>query len=136
MKKYLIIVAASVVLLLLLGVSTRKESNVSLGLAPSIATAVIDGNISVKKPDLYLKPGKHSVVAKLNGFKERVVSFTVYPKGKATVFVILDPNSSTGFQYLKDNPGQELKREALGGNKYNQDSQAVYKKATLVSLLP
>jgi len=115
---------------------TRKKTNVSLTLAPSIAQAVVDGSINVKQGDFYLVPGQHKLLVKMDGFADRALDFSVKSGQVSDLTIVLIPNSPVGVSWLQNHRDEELRREGLGGEKFDSTTSSAVKNLPLLKDLP
>lgn len=140
MKKRLVVVAglpAGVLLAVwLYAVVVHKTPNVDVITAPDAAMLTIDGQPTSKTKLFYLKPGKHTITASMDGFTSDSQTVQVGNSGVTKVSLLLNPNSTAGYDYLQANPAEELQREAMGGQKFLQQNNAITSRVPLISSLP
>lgn len=115
---------------------TRKKPNLSLVVAPSVAKIVIDGNKTVKQGNLYMLPGHHKLVASMDGFASRSLDFDVVANKLITETIVLVPNSQVGVDWLINHQSEELRREGLGGAKFDSTVSSAVKTLPVIKELP
>ncbi len=123
-----------VVVLGLGGVLSRQgKSQVSVTVAPSIASITIDGK-KVKAASVYLSPGQHTLSGALQNFSTNTQDFSVKSGQETQVSLLLSPTNDAGRKFLKDKPLYQLQREAIVGQE--QAGRAAVAEAPIIKLLP
>lgn len=131
----LLIVLAGVVVLIYI-FSLHKPNNINLILSPAAATAKLDGKSTIKPGEFYAAPGSHTIVANFNGFSSTTVNFTADKTGIKKVYVILEPNSQAGYDWLTSHPEDQKTREGFGGQNFSSQSGDLLKNNPIIQYLP
>lgn len=136
-KKAIFIPVALITGLLLIFVYVTRGpgGTLKLEVAPSTATITLD-NKAVKVGSHSLSPGKHILTARMNGFGTVNKTFTIRDKQSVAIDILLNPNSEAGYTYLRNHPDEQLKREALGGKNFSQQTNQAGSKNPLIYELP
>lgn len=113
----------------------QKKPNLVIEIAPNGALITVDGK-KISKTTLFIAPGKHSLVARLDGFAGNEQTFTTETGKTTNLIVLLDPNTPAGEKYLRENPREQFNREALGGKLSAQLSTATTAKNPILASLP
>lgn len=83
----------------------------------------------------HLKPGKYTIKASKDGFKDD--SVTVYVESsELNIGLTPDPNSEEANKWLRDNPQIQEEREAIGGQMASLRGEYVEKQTPLINSLP
>lgn len=135
--RYKLLILALVILTCLAAFfsATINTSNIQIEVAPITAAISIDGK-PVKPGKHYVEPGEHTVSATLIGFEDASQKVEVNKNKIVSVELLLNPNSQAGLDYLKSHPEDQLRRERLGGKKFDQANVDVSKENPLISSLP
>jgi len=131
-----VIAAAVVILVVVIALSSHKSSNISLIVSPAAATAKLDGERTVQPGEFYVTPGKHTIDASFNGFSQTHVSFTAGSSGIQKVYVILQPSSQAGYDYLTNHPGDQKTREGYGGQHFSAQANDLATNNPIIKYLP
>jgi len=115
---------------------TRQKPNINLVVSPTVASAQLETGKKIAYGKTYVTVGPHTLTASFSGFATKKVTFTAKNNGIQTVTVILIPNSTEGYTWLKNHPDEASKREALGGSQFYSDSAQRIKNNPIIKLLP
>jgi len=127
-----------VVTVLMLGLQTRdKTATIEIqSIVPNDATVTIDGNKVDSNSKNGVTPGKHTVVAKRNGFDDKTQEVEAKQGETATVRLLMNPNSQVGYDWLRNHPDLAPQFEGAIGDEFNQDSQNATAENPLIAYLP
>lgn len=136
-KKLLIPILLAVIGIVIVAVSlSHKTSNATLIMSPAAATAKLDNKTTIKPGAFYAKPGKHTITAVFNGFSDATVTFTAGQSGIKKVYVILQPNSQAGYDWLTNHPEDQKTREGYGGQNFSSNSSSLIENNPIIAYLP
>lgn len=135
MKKRYIIGISLAIIGLAIFILTRPKDNLVINVAPSSAEVIIDGK-PYSSGGKRLEPGKYTITAKKDGFTSPSKTVTVSDDKLIEVDLLLNPVTAEAYGYLRDNPDEQLEREALGGKLVDIRSDEASKKTPLINELP
>lgn len=114
--------------------SRGGETKVRLVVVPNDSTVSVNNKV-VKSRTLYLGQGEYTFSAKKDGWNTDTQSVRV-GKEAVQVGLIPDPASEQAQQFLKDNPGVQLQREAIGGLRANAKGEELRGNNPIINSLP
>ncbi len=115
---------------------TRPQANTEVRLVPNDAVLILDEKTEVKEGTLYVPAGEHRIKASRDGFKTVEQTFTTSETSAVKVVFSLVPNSDVGTAYLKEHPDEQIEREEISGEKYNQGVSNLIRNYPIVGILP
>ena len=116
--------------------SLRPSPNLMLSVGPAPATVILDGQKHLSTADYHLSTGQHSVKASMNGFVTLTRQFTITKGKTTTIILVLQPNSQTGYDYLKAHPSDEVRWEGLATKNYGIASDNITNNNPIIKSLP
>ncbi|HET8709252.1 MAG TPA: hypothetical protein VFL85_03135 [Candidatus Saccharimonadales bacterium] len=84
----------------------------------------------------YIKPGTHTITASRQYFNDDVQQIDTTSLHGDTVYLLPSPKQPDGFNWLKDHPDVQQRREVVGGIIEQRNQQALIKKYPVVQQLP
>ena len=102
---------------------------------PTVATIMVDEK-EVKSDTYRVKPGEHTIVAKMDRFETQEKKVVIEEGGEGTVYFILESNDpSTANWYLEHEDDERLK-EGIMGKMYNDAMDEMLEKYPATEFLP
>jgi hypothetical protein len=133
-----ILALALIVFIFILGLQSKdKTATITIqSVVPNDPTITIDGQKVKANGDTAVTPGKHTLVAKRNGFADKTQEVEAKNGQPATVRLIMTPNSQVGYDWLREHPDQAVEWEGQVGQQFDQNSRNTTNRNPLISYLP
>ncbi len=125
-----------VIMAIILTVFKQKSASLKLSYFPNDATVYADGDSQGSAKSLSLSAGPHSIIIKRSGFADSINQVDLKAGQTKALSAALLPNSPEGFAWLQQHPDQQLQREAIGGQAFDQNSGNAAEKYPLITKLP
>lgn len=103
---------------------------------PTDAKVTIDGNGVGSKSKNDVTPGKHTMVAKRDGFEDKTQEIEVKQSETKIIRLLMTPNSEVGYDWLRSHPDLAVEYESIVGQEYNKAAQKATAANPLISYLP
>lgn len=114
--------------------SRSGEAKVTFKILPDASELFIN-NKKVNGRNTYLAPGKYTVSARAQGYKDDTTEITIGDESKQ-VILLPQPESQEILAFLEKNPQIQAQREALGGQKNDAIGQKITENNPLLAKLP
>lgn len=138
-KQIVILVTALIAVLfiwnLALFLSRQGLDKVVVKAIPSDATITLD-NRSVSAGTIYVSPGNHILTASRQYFSPVTKKFDSKKQQNNTVYLLLDPQSQAGIDWLNRHPEEQRLRETILADQLAQQQQNLRQKFPVLDKLP
>ena len=127
-----------IIVVFVLGLQSRdKTANIEIQSAvPNDAKVTIDGNGVGSNSKNGVTPGKHTVVAKRDGFEDKTQEVEVKQGETKVIRLLMKPNSQVGYEWMRAHPDLAVEYEAMVGQQFAQQSQKTTDANPLIANLP
>ena len=127
-----------VVIVFILGLQSRdKTASIEIQSAvPNDAKVTIDGGGVGSNSKNGVTPGKHTVVAKRDGFEDKTQEVEVKQGETKIIRLLMTPNSQVGYEWMRAHPDLAVEYEAMVGQQFGVQSQKTVDANPLIQNLP
>lgn len=127
-----------VILVFVLGLQSRdKTSTIEIQSAvPNDAKVTIDGNNVGSNSKNAVTPGKHTVVAKRDGFEDKTAEVDVKQGETKIIRLLMKPINQTGYDWMRAHPDLAVEYEAMVGQQFATQSAKTVDANPLIANLP
>lgn len=113
----------------------RPADNLQVNVAPSPAHVVLDGQKTISTGNYHISIGSHTLRATMDGFAPLTRTFTTSSK-LTTIYLVLQPNSTTGYAYFKAHPDEERRWEGMSTQNFSTINQQIVNNNPIIKILP
>lgn len=112
LKVFIVIILLIISTTLLTLLPRMGKNEIVINVLPENSEIFID-NKKIESRTVYLKNGWYMIRAKKSGFRDDVLKINI--KKNMIINLLPEPNSKQAYQWVKDNPAIQQKREEMGG---------------------
>lgn len=133
-----VLALALVVWVFILGLQSRdKTATIEIQSAvPNDAKVTIDGSSVGSNSKNGVTPGKHTVVAKRNGFEDKTQEVEVKQGETKIIRLLMTPNSQVGYDWMRAHPDLAVEYEAMVGREFDEQATKTADANPLIPYLP
>jgi hypothetical protein len=113
-----------------------RLGKVIINVAPGDSTVKLNSSKVIGPGAIYLKPGRYTVTASRNGFRDDTEAVTAEKGKTATIYLVPEPMTQAAFQYLQNNPSAQTEREGLASQKVAATQALLQSKYPIIKYLP
>ena len=127
-----------IILVFVLGLQSRdKTASIEIQSAvPNDAKVTIDGGGVGSNSKNGVKPGKHTVLAKRDGFEDKSQEVDVKEGETKIIRLLMTPNSQVGYEWMRAHPDLAVEYEAMVGKEFGEQSTKTVDANPLIANLP
>ncbi|HKX23914.1 MAG TPA: PEGA domain-containing protein [Candidatus Saccharimonadales bacterium] len=127
-----------IIVVFVLGLQSRdKTATIEIQSAvPTDAKVTIDGGGVGSNRKNGVTPGKHTVVAKRDGFEDKTQEVEVKQGEAKIIRLLMTPNSQVGYEWMRAHPDLAVEYEAMVGQQFSAQSDKTVDANPLIQNLP
>lgn len=115
--------------------SHRGKIGITVQASPSDSVITMNGK-KISGGTKYIVAGKYTFTAKRQYFTDYSTTVEINKDSQKDILLLLGADSNEAKAYLKSHPKEQALREAIGGQKANQEGEEASNKNPIVKLLP
>jgi hypothetical protein len=127
-----------IIVVFVLGLQSRDNtSTIEIQSAvPTDAKVTIDDGGVGSNSKNGVKPGKHTVVAKRDGFEDKTQEIEVAQGETKIIRLLMKPINQTGYEWMREHPDLAVEYEAMVGQQFSTQSTKTVDANPLIANLP
>lgn len=139
-QKLILIIGVIFVVMIAIGLGgaymQSQQGKVIITTVPNDSTVTLDGKTINNNGPVYIQPGKYTIKASRNLFRDQSKDFTIKAGETQSVQFYLLSDGDAATQWLSDHPDQASAIEGYYGAQIENKGTALYNNNTILSQLP
>jgi hypothetical protein len=131
----ILLIAVLMIWNMVLIISRQGLDKIVVQAIPSDATITLD-NKTVGTGTIYVSPGKHTLTASRQYFSAVTKKFNTHKQGDEKIYLLLDPQSQEGIDWLNKHPQEQQLRETILSDQVSEQQQTLQNKYPILDKLP